>query len=486
MEKLKAFDLNKKTLSFILFKAYYSLTDKQRRLVVENSVKDGLYIEDFRRNYVSRSMVETIQTKMQEIIDSDLPIVKKTVSVEEAKEIFSERKDVLKNIEFLKFEEVDIYCCEEYCDYIVGDLLDSTGKVGEFKLSDYSPGFILRMASWETGEFNSNFDISKRLFNAHQSYKRWLLLTKMYNLGYLNQAVDNGSIKTQILMDETRVEQEITKIASAIQCDKLVKLVLIAGPSSSGKTTFASKLRLHLSVFGLKPVVISLDDYFLPRTLTPRKPNGDFDFECLQSIDLQFLNKDLNKILRGEEVELPKYDFKSGTREKSGHTIKLGSKHILIIEGIHALNRELTYSIPFSQKKSIYISPLFQLNLDRHNRITTTEIRQLRRIVRDKYYRGYSAEDTLGRWESIREGEDKNIFPFQEEADFIFNSALTYELAALKSHAIRPLLEVEKESANYPKACKLLAILEHVKEIDDTFIPPTSVLREFIGGSIFR
>ncbi len=486
MEKLKAFDLNKKTLSFVLFMAYYSLTNNKRRLVVENSVKDGLYIEDFRRNYVSRSMVGEIQAKMQEIIDNDLPIIKKTVSAEEAKEIFSERKDVLKNIEFLKFKNISIYCCGDYCDYIVGELLESTGKVGEFKLSDYSPGFILRMASWESGEFNPNFNISKRLFNSHQSYKRWLLLTKMYNLAYLNQAVDNGSIKNQILMDETRVEQEISKIASAIQCDKLAKLILIAGPSSSGKTTFASKLRLHLSVFGLKPVVISLDDYFLPRTLTPRKPNGEFDFECLESIDLHYLNKDLNKILKGDEVELPKYNFKSGEREKSGQTIKIGSKHILIIEGIHALNRELTYSIPFSHKKSIYISPLFQLNLDRHNRITTTEIRQLRRIVRDKYYRGYSAEDTLGRWEAIREGEDKNIFPFQEEADFIFNSALTYELAALKPHAVNPLLEVEKSSANYQKACKLLSILEHVKEIDDTFIPSTSVLREFIGGSIFR
>ncbi len=486
MDKLKKFNLNKSTLSYILTKAYYLLTGKRKMLIVENSVKDGLYFEDFCAEYVSFQTLKELQQKMEEIIDQDLPIIKKNISIEEAKKEFAHRKDILENLKILGFESIDVHCCGEFCDYVVDELLDSTGEVGRFELLNYSPGVILHMPSWQTGELDENFKFSKRIFNAHQSYKRWLVLTKMYNLAYLNKSIQDGSIKNQILLDETKAEQEISKIASKISSNDLLKLVLIAGPSSSGKTTFASKLCLHLSVYGLKPLVISLDDYFLPREFTPRLPNGEYDFESIASIDLEYLNEDLGKVLDGEEIELPKYDFKLGDRVKSGKKVKLGCENILIVEGIHALNEKLTYSVPFFRKKSIYISPLFQLNLDRHNKITTTEIRQLRRIVRDKYYRGYSAQQTLSRWQSIRQGEDKNIFPFQEEADFIFNSALTYELAALKPHARQPLKEVSSDSGSYHRAQKLLAILSHVKEIDDNFIPSTSILREFIGGSIFR
>ncbi len=486
MDKLKAFNLSKNTLSYILTKAYYSIMGKIKVLIVENSVKDGVYFEDFCAEYISYQTVKELQDKMEEIVKQDLPIVKKRISIEEAQKVFANRKDILKNLKILEFESIEVCCCGDFCDYVVDELLESTGKVGKFELLNYSPGIILHMTSWQTGELDESFKFSKRIFNAHQSYKRWLVLTKMYNLAYLNKSIEDGSIKNQILLDETKAEQEISKIAEEISRNDLLKLILIAGPSSSGKTTFASKLCLHLSVYGLKPLVISLDDYFLPRTLTPRLPNGEYDFESIASIDLEYLNKDLGKILRGEEIELPKYDFKLGDRHKSGKRVKLGHKDILIVEGIHALNEKLTYSVPFFHKKSIYISPLFQLNLDRHNKINTTEIRQLRRIVRDKYYRGYSAEETLSRWESIRDGEDKNIFPFQEEADFIFNSALTYELSALKPHAWQPLKDVSGSSSSYYRAQKLLAILSHVKEVDNLFIPSTSILREFIGGSVFR
>jgi len=482
---LDEYNIYQETASFVFIMAFYNLF-KEGNLLLENSVKQGLYFEDSSKKIFTEQEISSLKRQMREIAGQNLPILKKNISKQDAIEIFKNRKPLVENLKMTKKKKISIYQCGDFCDYIVSPLAKSTGNLKKFDLVGFSPGIILRLPFWQTGKLYDKIDFQKKIFNAHQKYKRWLISCKMTNFFYLNQSIKSGKIKKQILMDEAKAHRDILAIASDIYKGKNTKVVLVSGPSSSGKTTFANKLEIQLLVCGLEVCVLGLDNYFLPRDKTPRKSDGSYDFESINSIDINFLNKDLQKILLGKRINLPRYNFKLGKRGKSDEFIQMKENSVLIIEGIHALNDKLTYNVPFYQKKKIYISPLFQLNLDEHNRVSSTTIRKLRRIIRDNYYRGYSAQETLERWQDIRIGEDENIFPFQEGADYIFNSALTYEIAILKKHAIGPLTNIKKSSSVYLQAQKLLSILSHILDAQDRLVPNDSIIREFIGESIYR
>jgi uridine kinase len=329
-----------------------------------------------------------------------------------------------------------------------------------------------------------NIHFSEKVFATHQLHDKWLNNLKVHNIIDINKLIDKYEIGNFILHEEALHEKKIANIAENItQTNK--KIILIAGPSSSGKTTFSHRLAVQLLVSGLKPIVIGLDDYFMSRDRTPILPNGEFDFESIHALDLDMLNDHLKKLLAGQVVELPKYNFGRGLSEKSGKFVRLTDENVIVMEGIHGLNPELTAQIPDDTKVKIYVTALNQLNIDNHNRIPTTDCRKLRRSVRDYYYRGYSANETLSRWQSVRDGENRNIFPYQENADYIFNSGLTYELGCLKSHAYKELKKIPESSPNYTEAQRLLVLLSFIKDIPEKLVPNNSILREFIGGSVF-
>lgn len=476
------------TALFIMAKALYTMLGDKHSMVAEHSISDGVFCEVFNAEKFSEEDCSRLSQQMHEIIERDLPIDHLEVKTSEAISIFNsmQRKDVLKNIRAHYSETTRVYRCGKYYDFFIRPLADRTGLIKDFEIIYQAPGFILRFPAGDEMNISTPFILPQKLFALHQEHDKWLDILRVHNIADINRLIASYSISQFILVEEALHEKKIAEIAADIVKHKDVKLILIAGPSSSGKTTFAKRLSVQLQASRAKPIVIGMDDYFLDRDKTPCKENGDYDFESINSIDLDYLNLQLRLLLDGEQVELPHYDFTRGVRRRSNHFVKMEENDIIVMEGIHGLNDALTATIPENRKARIYVSALNQLNIDNHNRIPTTDCRLLRRIVRDHRYRGYSADETLKRWRDVREGEAKNIFPFQENADYLFNSSLTYELGVLKKHAWKMLHFVPSTSSAYTEARRLLRLLDHCDDIEDAQVPYNSIIREFTSGSVFR
>lgn len=475
-----------RTLQFIFIKASLDLFPNSV-ITIEHSIGEGVFGEIHKEEVLNEEDLKKIKERMIELINSDIPINKIKMKREEAIEIFKGygMEDKVELLNHVSFEEVSLYELDGRYDYFYGQMAFSTGVIKAFDLIYYDPGFVLMSPKKENLEEISEFKENRKLSQIFMESEKWLNIIGVGEVGSLNTKVENHELRDLIMVSEALHEKKIAQIADMISERKETKVVLIAGPSSSGKTTFANRLSIQLRVNGYIPIPISLDDYFVDREHTPKDENGEYDFESIYSLDLELFNSHLSSLLNGEEVEIPSFNFRTGAREWSGKNLELPNNGIILIEGIHGLNPILTKSISDKQKFKIYISALTQLNLDNHNRIATTDIRRVRRIVRDYLSRGYGAEETLKMWPSIKRGESKNIFVFQEEADVMFNSTLVYELCVLKKYALQELDKIKPESKVYLLATRLKAFLGFFKEIDKDLVPTNSILREFIGGSDF-
>ena len=476
-----------RTLFFVLCKAVqdiYPNTD----VVIDIPVSNGFYVDIRLGRPVVDEDVNILRRRMQEIIDSKMPIRRFTVPTEEAIALFQEKGDVEK-VKLLRTSGsiyTTYYKIGEYVDYYYGTLLTNTSQLYLFGLEKYYDGMLLRIPSVSNPDELGEMTRQDKMFDIFKEHHRWQEILGIRTVGDFNQAIDAGHATDIINISEALQEKKLAKIAEEIASHKGVKLVLLAGPSSSGKTTSCKRLSIQLAVNGLKPLQISLDDYFVDRDKTPKDENGDFDFESIYALNLDLLNEQFNALFRGEEVELPKYDFPSGKSVKSGKMLKLEPNNVLVVEGIHALNPELTAHVPEEQIFRVYASALTTILLDNHNYIPTTDNRLLRRIIRDYKYRGVSAQETIHRWPSVRAGENKWIFPFQENADAMLNTAMLYELSVLKMQAEPLLQQVPENCEEFAEAYRLLKFLKYFKGIPYNNLPPTSLLREFLGGSSFH
>lgn len=476
-----------RTLFFVLCKAVqdiYPNTD----VVIDIPVSNGFYVDIRLGRPVVDEDVNILRRRMQEIIDSKMPIRRFTVPTEEAIALFQEKGDVEK-VKLLKTSGsiyTTYYKIGEYVDYYYGTLLTNTSQLYLFGLEKYYDGMLLRIPSVSNPDELGEMTRQDKMFDIFKEHHRWQEILGIRTVGDFNQAIDAGHATDIINISEALQEKKLAKIAEEIASRKGVKLVLLAGPSSSGKTTSCKRLSIQLAVNGLKPLQISLDDYFVDRDKTPKDENGEFDFESIYALNLDLLNEQFNALFRGEEVELPKYDFPSGKSVKSGKMLKLEPNNVLVVEGIHALNPELTAHVPEEQIFRVYASALTTILLDNHNYIPTTDNRLLRRIIRDYKYRGVSAQETIRRWPSVRAGENKWIFPFQENADAMLNTAMLYELSVLKMQAEPLLQQVPENCEEFAEAYRLLKFLKYFKGIPYNNLPPTSLLREFLGGSSFH
>ncbi|HOV15978.1 MAG TPA: nucleoside kinase [Candidatus Cloacimonadota bacterium] len=473
---------------FVLAKAMYNIFGSEHSLVAEHSINDGIYCEVFKVEAFTEEDCAHVEEEMRKIVNNALPIEKLDVRFDEAEDIFSTmgRNDLLKNLQYFTMRNLIIYRCGKFYDYYIRPLVDNTKYIVEFELVYNAPGFVLRLPSGKGGILTHHFTLSAKLFNLHQEQDKWLNILKVHNIIDLNKLIDNYDISQFILVEEALHEKKIAEIAAQIVANPEWKIVLIAGPSSSGKTTFAKRLSVQLQACKATPLVISLDDYFLNREKTPKKENGSYDFESIYALDLDLLNTQLNQLLRGESVELPKFNFSRGMSQRSHVPVKMNKDSIILMEGIHGLNDLLTSGVDAKSKVKIYVSALNQLNIDNHNRIATTDCRLIRRMVRDYRYRGYSAEETLMRWPDVREGEEKNIFPYQENADFMFNSSLTYELGVFRKYAWKMLQKISPKSTVFTEAQRLELLLSFIRDIPDSLVPYNSIIREFTNGSIFQ
>ncbi len=476
-----------RTLFFVLCKAVqdiYPNTD----VVIDIPVSNGFYVDIRLGRPVVDEDVNILRRRMQEIIDSKMPIRRFTVPTEEAIALFQEKGDVEK-VKLLRTSGsiyTTYYKIGEYVDYYYGTLLTNTSQLYLFGLEKYYDGMLLRIPSVSNPDELGEMTRQDKMFDIFKEHHRWQEILGIRTVGDFNQAIDAGHATDIINISEALQEKKLAKIAEEIASRKGVKLVLLAGPSSSGKTTSCKRLSIQLAVNGLKPLQISLDDYFVDRDKTPKDENGDFDFESIYALNLDLLNEQFNALFRGEEVELPKYDFPSGKSVKSGKMLKLEPNNVLVVEGIHALNPELTAHVPEEQIFRVYASALTTILLDNHNYIPTTDNRLLRRIIRDYKYRGVSAQETIRRWPSVRAGENRWIFPFQENADAMLNTAMLYELSVLKMQAEPLLQQVPENCEEFAEAYRLLKFLKYFKGIPYNNLPPTSLLREFLGGSSFH
>ena len=476
-----------RTLFFVLCKAVqdiYPATD----VVIDIPVSNGFYVDIRLGRPVVDEDVNIIRCRMQEIIDARMPIRRFTVPTEDAITLFQEKGDVEK-VKLLKTSGsiyTTYYKIGEYVDYYYGTLLTNTSQLYLFGLEKYYDGMLLRIPSLKNPDELGEMTRQDKMFDIFKEHHRWQEILGIRTVGDFNQAIEAGHATDIINISEALQEKKLAKIAEDIAQRKGVKLVLLAGPSSSGKTTSCKRLSIQLAVNGLKPLQISLDDYFVDRDKTPKDENGEYDFESIYALNLDLLNDQFNALFRGEEVDLPKYDFPSGKSIKSGKKLKLEPSNVLVVEGIHALNPELTAHIPEEQIYRVYASALTTILLDNHNYIPTTDNRLLRRIIRDYKYRGVSAQETIHRWPSVRAGENKWIFPFQESADAMLNTAMLYELSVLKMQAEPLLQQVPENCEEYAEAYRLLKFLKYFKGIPYNNLPPTSLLREFLGGSSFH
>lgn len=475
-----------RTLQFVLINAVLELFPKAQ-ITIEHALSKGLFGEIHKDSPLNISEIEAIKAKMREIIKKDIPIKKLSVTKSEAEKIFSKYKmdDKLRLLKYVNAETVKLYELNGRYDYFYGSMAFSTGVLKYFDLVYYEPGFILRYPTESNPNEIPKFIEYKKLDKIFYETEKWGNILGVGDVGSLNEKVHSGEIRNIIHVAEALQEKKIAYIADMISDRTETKLVLVAGPSSSGKTTFARRLAIQLRVNGFIPIPISLDDYFVDRENTPKDENGEYDFESIYALDLELFNEHLKELLKDNEVMLPTFNFKTGKREWKEEKFKLPPNGILIVEGIHGLNEMLTTSIPKENKFKIYISALTQLNLDNHNRIATTDNRIIRRMVRDYLSRGYGAEQTLKMWPSVRRGEEKNIFVFQEEADVMFNSALVYELCVLKKYALLELKKITYDSPVYYEALRLKSFLNFFEEVDMKHVPENSILREFIGGSVF-
>ena len=476
-----------RSLFFVLCKAVHDLYEKCK-VAIDIPVSNGYYVNLNIGHEVTIEDAGLIRRKMKEIIDAALPIHRYETTTEEAIRMFEERHNRSK-VKLLKSTGrlfTTYYDIDGYIDYYYGSLLTNTSQLYLFGLEKYYDGLLLRIPSREHPDELGEITHQDKMFGIFKEHHRWQDIIGLRTVGDLNEAILKGYSSQLIQISEALQEKKIGKIADEIALRKGIKLVLIAGPSSSGKTTTCKRLSVQLAVNGIKPIGISLDDYFLDRELTPKDEKGEYDFEHLHALNLPLFNEQLNALFRGEEVELPRYDFPTGKSVKSGKRLRLNDDQVLVVEGIHALNPELTSQIPNEQIFRVYASALTTILLDNHNYVPTTDNRLLRRIIRDHKYRGVSALQTIRRWPSVRAGENKWIFPFQENADAMFNTAMLFELAVIKSQA-EPLLEqVPENCEEYAEAYRLLKFLRYIKPIPETQIPPTSLLREFLGGSSFE
>lgn len=476
-----------RTLFFVLCKAVqdiYPATD----VVIDIPVSNGFYVDIRLGRPVVDEDVNIIRRRMQEIIDARMPIRRFTVPTEEAVALFQEKGDVEK-VKLLKTSGsiyTTYYKIGDYVDYYYGTLLTNTSQLYLFGLEKYYDGMLLRIPSLKNPDVLGEMTRQDKMFEIFKEHHRWQSILGIRTIGDFNQAIDADHATDIINISEALQEKKIAKIAEEIASRKGVKLVLLAGPSSSGKTTSCKRLSIQLAVNGLKPLQISLDDYFVDREKTPKDASGEYDYESIYALDLDLINEQFNALFRGEEVELPKYDFQSGKSKKSGNRLKMNDNNVLVVEGIHALNPELTAHIPQEQIFRVYASALTTILLDNHNYIPTTDNRLLRRIIRDYKYRGVSAQETIHRWPSVRAGENKWIFPFQENADAMLNTAMLYELAVIKTQAEPLLQQVPENCEEYAEAYRLLKFLKYFKGIPYNNLPPTSLLREFLGGSSFH
>ena len=476
-----------RTLFFVLSKAVHDLYPGSR-VVIDIPVSNGYYVDLYIGHAVSLEDTERIRKRMQEIIDAKMPVRRFEVPTDEAVKMFEDKGDCAK-AKLLRSSGslyTPYYQIDDYVDYYYGSLLTNTSKLYLFGLEKYFDGLLLRIPDLKNPGVLPEMTHQDKMFEIFKEHHRWQNIMGVRTIGDFNEMVSQGKATELINVSEALQEKKIARIADEIANRKGVKLILLAGPSSSGKTTTCKRLSIQLLANGIKPLQISLDDYFVDRHLTPKDENGEYDYESVYALNLKLINDQFNALFRGEEVELPKYNFQTGTSEKSGKKLKMADDNVLVVEGIHALNPVLTEQIPEEQKFRVYVSALTTILLDDHNYIPTTDNRLLRRIIRDYKYRGVNAQDSIHRWPSVRAGENKWIFPYQENADAVFNSAMLFELAVIKQQA-EPLLEqVPENCEEYSEAYRLRKFLKYLQPIPNRDIPPTSLLREFLGGSSFK
>ena len=474
-----------RTLVYIMGKAFERLYPNEK-LTVEYQLGDAMFCKCDKIK-ITNEFVENLKEEITKIVEEDLEIKKVEMTRQEAKKFYEKNNTSKGRLQFdLKQNKIIyMYFCEDYYNYCFGTLANRTGVIKIFDIIKYQDGFLIRYPSSKAPEKLPAFVETKKLAWALEEFEKIHSVLDVITVYKLNKAIEENRIKDIIMLAEALHEKKIANIADDIAKRKNVKMILIAVPSSSGKTTFAQRLGIQLRLNGIKPVTISVDNYFVERQDTPRDANGEYNFECIEAIDLKLLNEHLVKLLNGEEIEVPEFDFSVGTKRYNGKKMKLAEDEVLVMEGIHCLNDKLTSQISKDQKYKIYISALTVLNMDRYNRISTTDTRLIRRIVRDYQFRNYSAIHTLNTWHKVTEGEEKNIFPFQEEADKIFNTSLIYELSALKPIAMPLLEEIGKDNVEYAEAQRLIDMLKYFKEIPNNYVPDNSLLKEFLGGGTF-
>lgn len=490
--KIELIDLNSKDgmmiyirgIMYIMSKALNELYP-EALLTVNYQLSNAMFCE-LDNMQVTEEMIENINKKMSEIIEKDLEIRKVKMTLEEAKAFYEKEKTLKGKIQIDQETPygASLYYCEDYFNYFFGVMPISTGYTKVYDIVKYRDGFIVRYPNWKTPTKLTPFVENKKLLSTLDEYEDIYKLIGINTIYKLNREVEKDNAQDAILLSESLHEKKIAELADNIAKNRKVKVVLIAGPSSSGKTTFAKRLGIQLRLNGLKPRTISVDNYFVEREQNPKDEYGNYDFECIEALDVELFNKHLVQLLNGEEIELPTFDFTDGHKKYNGETMKLENDEILVIEGIHCLNDKLTSSIPKEQKYKIYISALTVLNIDYYNRISTTDTRLIRRIVRDNQFRSYSATHTIRMWYSVNRGEERYIYPFQEEADGMFNSSLIYELGVLKNYALPLLKEIKNTQPEYAEATRLIRLLSYFDSIPEEAIPKTSLIREFIGGSL--
>lgn len=478
----------KRTATLMFLKACEDLlgTGATTKIALDYSIGNSIFCDFLEDRVIDDAFAQSIQKRMEELAKANLPITKRSLDTDQAAKYFDRIgfKGKKELFQFRRESKMNIYSLDGYDNYFYGYMAPSTGYISAFLVSAYQHGVVLQIPKRKQTEEIVPFTPQPKLFHVMQRSREWTKTMGVDTVGALNDEITHGNINHLILLQEGLQEKLLADIADEI-VSKNKRIILIAGPSSSGKTTFSHRLSIQLQIAGLTPHPVSMDDYFLDRELSPRDENGNYNFETIASLDVDLLTKHINQLLDGEEIDVPSYNFITGKREYHGHKLKIGEKDVLVMEGIHGLNGTLTNEIPEDAKYRIYVSALNQINLDEHNRIPSSDGRLLRRIVRDAMTRGNDARETISRWDSVRKGEEDNIFPYQEEADVMFNSAQIYEIAVLKQYAEPLLFAVPKDCPEYQEAKRLLKFLEYFLNIPSEAIPKTSLLREFIGGSCF-
>ena len=479
----------KRTATLMFLKACEDLlgTGATTKIALDYSIGNSIFCDFLEDRVIDEAFARSIQKRMEELAKANLPITKRSLDTDQAAKYFDRIgfKGKKELFQFRRESKMNIYSLDGYDNYFYGYMAPSTGYISAFLVSAYQHGVVLQIPKRKQTEEIVPFTPQPKLFHVMQRSREWTKTMGVDTVGALNDEITHGNINHLILLQEGLQEKLLADIADEI-VSKNKRIILIAGPSSSGKTTFSHRLSIQLQIAGLTPHPVSMDDYFLDRELSPRDENGNYNFETIASLDVDLLTKHINQLLDGEEIDVPSYNFITGKREYHGHKLKIGEKDVLVMEGIHGLNGTLTNEIPEDAKYRIYVSALNQINLDEHNRIPSSDGRLLRRIVRDAMTRGNDARETISRWDSVRKGEEDNIFPYQEEADVMFNSALIYELACLKVYAEPLLFGIDKNEPEYAEAKRLLKFFDYFLPVPSEAVPHNSILREFIGGSCFN